>query len=305
MKRKKIEKEKKSTLRLYAPVIKACIVLVILIALLVGVILFKPVKKEEIKDPSILPTNEKNVNLNDAKCDGKKATTIKEDVAKVAIQYEVVDDYFFGYMAESDDDLNGNGIIDEDPVVENIGYALKLKLRGLTDNIYVVITNDLDDNVKTFHKADADKDNIITWYEGDTILVRTYTVKIYSANEGCTSELYREFTTSLPKFNILSRSLDCEYEPAKSIDLCQPFIFSDRPLREETIEFKKAITEINRKKQQEANKENEEENKEEEKTTKDKIISYVKDNYIIVSAVAAGVVIIIIAVVVAKRKKGR
>ena len=305
MKRKKIEKEKKHLLRVYAPIIKAGIVLLILVGLLIGVVLFKPEKKEDVKDPSILPTNEILINNNDAKCDGPSATNMKEEAAKIAIAYEVVDDYFFGYMAETDDDLNGNGVIDEDPVVEDIGYALKIKLLNLPEDLYVVITNDIDEDVKTFHHSDIKEDGIVTWFESDTIFMRTYDVKILSNNEGCTNEVYREFNVSLPKYNIFSRSYDCHVEPAKSLDVCQTFIFSNKSTSEEETEYRTAIRQLvlKRAKEQEKANNGEEETEEENKSQIDKVIDFVKENVIIVSIVGGCVLIAIILLIIKKGKK--
>ena len=299
MKKKKIEKEQSHFFRDYSQVIKASVVLIILIGLLVGVILFKPVKKEEIKDPSILPTNEKNINNNDAKCDGAKATKLKEDAAKITIAYDVIDNYLLGYMAETDTDVNGNGVIDEEPVVEDYGYALKLRLNGLSDDLYVTITNDLDKTAKVLHTRDADDKRVITWYETEYIFMRTYTIKVYSNNDECTNELYREFNVTLPKYNSLSRSADCKVEPGKSMELCQPFIFSNKPYREELREFRQQISE-NVKKAKNI-KDGKDENGEQKKPM-DKVIDFVKDNYIIAVIVGVAIVLLVIVLVVSKKK---
>ena len=299
MKKKKIEREQNHFFSEYAPVIKAVVVLIILALLLTGVILFKPVRKEDVKDPSVLNPVEKNINTNDATCDGEKAPKIKEDAAKVEIAYEVVDDYFFGYMAESDDDLNGNGIIDTDPVVENLGYALKMKLKNMTENIKVVITNDIDDTTRSLSNKDVDSNGLITWFEDENTVTRIYTVKVYSGRDECPTALYREFQVQLPKYNQLERSLDCDFEPAKDLELCQPFIFSDKTLREDTLEFRRQIKNINEKKQ--ADKKAEEENKKE--NIIDKAIDYAKKNYVVVALAGVALIFVVSLIIIKKRGK--
>ena len=306
MSKKKIEKEKKHLFRKYASVIKAVIVLIVLVLLLVGTLLFKPVKKEDVKEPGVLDAYDLLVNKNDATCDGMKAVDIKEVAAKINVSYEVIDDYFFGYFAETDEDLNGNGVIDEEPVVENIGYALKLKLNNLKDSVYVVISNDLNEDVKTFHISDADSNGAITWYEGETTFVRTYNIKVYSANPDCSNELYREFTVSAPKYNIFSRSYDCKIEPYKDMDICNLFTFSTKSTKEEEKEFSDTIRKVNLQKLKEKEKQNNNNTQEEDKKgTVDLIKDFVTKNKEIAIAAGVGVVILIGLVVVLIKKKGK
>ena len=145
-----------------------------------------------------------------------------------------------------------------DPVIEVYGYALKLKLTNVTNNIYVVITNDLDDSAKTFHDTDIGQDGFITWFESENNLMRTYSVKVYSNHEGCTSELYREFTVELPKFNPCVQYIECQKDFAKDIEMCQPFIFSNKKTNDEIREYKKQIKEAYEKYEKSEAKKNEE-----------------------------------------------
>lgn len=302
--RKKIEKEETNYASEYAPVIKAFIVLFILIGLLVGVMFYQPTKKDKIEEPGSLKTTEKEVNT-DVSCDGNEYKDIKKAADKITISYDVVDDYFFGYYAESDEDLNGNGIIDKEPVIENIGYALKIKLTNLTDKNYVVITNNLDEDVKEFHNTDNNDEGIVTWFESDVVFARTYTVKVYSNKEECKKNLYREFKLTLPKYNINSRSLDCLEDYAKDLEACQPFIFSDKKTTEETREFRKAILDAYDKYEAEQKKKEEnktEENKVEEGTIVDKVTNYVKDNLLVFAIVGGAILALIVIFII---KKGR
>ena len=305
-KKKKIEREQKHFFRDYASVIKAVIVLIILVGLLVGVVLFKPVKKEDVKDPSILTPNEKNINTNDATCDGPEAPRLREEASKITISYEIVDDYLIGYMAENDEDINGNGIIDTDPVVENRDYAIKLKLSNITDDLMVRISNNIDDNTKTFTKPNVDEHGIITWYETEFEFVRTYDVEIYSARERCTNQKYREFTVSLPRYNLMSRSFDCTVEPAKNFEICQPFLWSDRSHNEDAKEFQKIMREYVQEQAREEKRQKEqkeaEENKKEESVI-DKAIRILKDNYIIASAIGIAIILLIALIIKRVKKK--
>jgi len=293
-KKKKIEREQKHFFREYASVIKAVIVLLLMIGFLALIILFNPIKKEDTKDPSILPINEKNLNNNDAKCDGPEAPNIREAASKIYIQYEEVSDYLMGYMAENDYDINGNGIIDTDPVVENRGYALKLKLNGISDKVYVQISNDIDDNVRTFSSQDKDENGQIIWYETDNTFIRTYTIKVFSTNSDCSKELYREFTTSLPRYNTLSKSYDCFVEPTNQFEMCKPFLWEDRTYAEDAKIFKKEMREFVLK---QAKEEKEADSTEDDKDIYSVIIKFIKENYMIVAAAGIGLVLIIILIV--------
>ena len=304
--RKKIEKEEKTNSREYAPIIKAFIVLIILVSLLVVTIIYQPTKKDEIQDPNVLSSDEKVVNT-DTSCDGNQSKEIKKAADKITISYEVVDDFFFGYMAESDEDLNGNGVIDDDPVVENIGYALKVKLNNLTDKNYVTISNDIDDDIKTFHVTDENEQGIITWYESETVFCRTYNVKVYSNNEGCTDQVYREFKVMLPKFNTNSRSYDCFLDYTKDLDICQPFIFSNKTSREELKEFKRIIIEKSKEHEREEElKKEQEESKKDEVTFNNvvnKIIDYVNNNKLMFAIIFGAIVVLLVLFAVKKGRK--
>jgi hypothetical protein len=306
--KKKIEKEENNYSHEYAPVIKAFIVLLILIALLVGVIYYQPTKKPLVEDPNTLKTNEKIVNT-DTTCDGNNAKNIKNDADKVSLIYEVVDDYFFGYMAESDTDLNENGIIDDEPVIEDIGYALRLKLFNVTDNLVVEITNNIDDTVKTFRSTDVTQDGYITWFESENIFMRTYTVKVYSIN--CIDQLYREFTVDLPKYNYNSRSMDCAYEFTKDLEVCQPFIFSNATEATELKKFRSEIQKAYKEYQKgttttvQADNEEKDDNKNNNKYEEivEKTTNIVKDNYITVGIICSAILVLVILVIIKKGRK--
>ena len=302
--KKKIEKEETNYANEYLPVIRAFIVLIVLVGLLVGVMYYQPTKKDIIEEPSNLKTTEKEVNT-DVSCDGDNAIAVKKDADRITISYDVIDDYFFGYASESDEDLNGNGIIDQEPVIENIGYALKVNLSNLTSNNYVVITNNLDEETKIFHDTDKNEDGIVSWYESDVVYTRTYDVKVYSNKDECKKNLYREFKLTLPKYNINSRADDCQLDFAKDLEACQPFIFSDKKSTEELRDFRKAIMEAYNKYEEEQKKKEDtttEETKVEEGSIVDKITQYVKDNYLVVAIIGGAIAALIIIFII---KKGR
>lgn len=299
---KKIKKEKKEYTGEYIPVVRAVIVLIILILILIGLVLYSPTKKEELQEPNTLQTDEMIVNKTGNSCDGEGATRIQNEADKVTVSYEVVDDYFFGYMAEQDIDLNGNGVIDEGEIIEDIGYAIKVKISNLTDKIYVMISNDLDDNVKTFHNTDASEDGKITWTEAETLFSRTYTIKVFSNNEGCTNELYREFKVTLPKYNTDSDSITCVLTEAKNTPACDPFIFSDGNLNEEQKEFDKQVEKVLKEKNKEEDKE--EENESVVQSYLDKAIDYLKKNpFILGLGIIVIIILVALAVVTLKKRK--
>ena len=303
---KKIEKERTEHTGEYAPVVRAVIVLILLVLALVGVILYSPKKKDELVDPNMLVPDEMIVDSSNHTCDGNNTTSVKEAADKVTLTYEEVDDYFFGYMAEQDEDINGNGVIDEEPVVENFGYALKIKLDHMSDKIFVKITNDLDDNVKLFHNYDA-KDGVITWFEDDTTFLRIYNVKIYSANENCNDELYREFKVTLPKWNVMSGNYICE-TTYKDEEICQPFTFSNKNDRQMQQDFKKFIIEKEKEIFTTTSNINENtvENKQEDEGVMkyiNIIINFIKSNLVI--SILAGVALIIVILLVIIKLKGR
>ena len=129
--------------REYIPLVIAFLVLVLLIVALVFTIMNKP-KQEEPKKrtENTLRTEEISVGDLSDECEGYDITKLSEEAKNVSLVYEVIDDYYRGQMYCLSKDVNGDGIVTLDDLCDDIGYALKMKINGLTHNLKVIVTNE-------------------------------------------------------------------------------------------------------------------------------------------------------------------
>ena len=275
--------------REYIPVIIALLILGLLIAALVYTITYKPKTKDQYYEENSVATDEVIVDTSNTVCTEEVNNKIKEDANNVKIKYEVVSDYYFGKADELDTDLNGDGEFGE---IDIYGPALRISIEGITDNVYVKLENDLDYQVQTYKASDA-QDGIVKFDQTENAYIRTYDVKVYSANTECGEVLFREFTFKLPRLNELRQTNACSEYP--DMKMCSSFVWEqDEPTLRNAItkEYKEFKREAEEKKQQEEQEQNK------------SIFEKIKDNKVLMIAIVACVVVVIgVVVIVIKRRR--
>lgn len=99
---------------------------------------------------------------------------------------------------------------------------IQVNILNLTENLYVEVTNNVNDDKKIFSYSDSQNGNIsFNWSELDTMV--TYTVKIFSSsNTGCEGSTLKTLYISLPRYNDYSTYEICNEIP--DYYLCQRYV---------------------------------------------------------------------------------
>lgn len=281
----KIEKESRGFKREYIPVVIAVLILGLLITALVYTIMYKPERKENVQEKYSTNTEELAVKTDNIVCG---ENDFLEKSKKVQPSYEADLNYYIGKIDELETDLNGDGELGE---MDLYGEVLKVSFTGLSEDMYLVVTNNLDDKERIFTKNDI-KDGKIEFVEEETAEVRTYNVKVYSDVETCQGALFREFTFKVPRANEYYKTMFCLENT--SLDVCAPFIFED--------DANTVVEKYNAAKAEVIKKNNEETNKQNEEKKNKTIIDTVKDNYVYIIIAVAVITIIVVGVLVIRRR---
>ena len=273
--------------REYIPVVIAILILGLLITALVYTIMYKPKDKDAFNEENSVSIEEIIVDVGHTTCNDEIHNNIVKDASNLNIKYEIIKNYPNGKEIELEYDTNGDGVLGE---IDSYIPALKIIIEGITDNIYVKLTNDIDTDEATYKKENTNN-GVVDFVQIDNAFIRTYDVKVYSANEECGDLLYREFTFILPRVNELIKMPMCESYP--DMDSCKLFIYDESSTS--------MIKQYNKEKEEKLKEIEENKNKEEKKS----IIDCIKDNkvYIIAGGLLIVLVVVGIVVIVKKRRK--
>ena len=245
----KIEKEKRAFDKTYIPLGFAIFVLVILIVSLALTIFKKPKDKPVVLDTNTAQVEEVIIENQSTLCNNDEMKSLVEKAKNIKAMYFEIDDYVFGsYENANAVDENGNH-----PIVEEKGYALRMAIYDGSDDLYAIITNNLDDKTEyqDFHEGS------ISWEEGSTRFLRRYNVEVYSNTESCKGVLLREFEFTVPKWNEMSKWPECNDPLIKDEPECKHFIMEDKSINDSFTSINKLYEKIEKaeeKKKQEEEK---------------------------------------------------
>lgn len=220
----------------------------------------------------------------ESSCSYSEQAELNNIVANVKANYEVVDIY-------------GGKTIDIDKTGEEIDYYIKgfnISVMNITEDIYVKVSNNYDEEVKTYHYADT-QDGVASFQTENVDDLIDYKVEIFSNKYSCAGEKFREITLTTPVYNIFSEWRECIENP--DFYYCQEFIPYEVV---STDNFRKQLEQYKTAKE-------EERKKEENKSFIEKIKDFYKDNALVIDAI--GIVIVVMgvttAVILIKRKRSR
>lgn len=226
-------------------------------------------------------------------CNYEEQAKLNSEVANVKTNYEIKARVMDPSEYTIPDAIIGTE--DEKNYVETVDY-IQVNILNLTENMYIEVTNDLDDTVKTYRYSDAQNGNItFNWEEIGTLI--NYTIKVYTSNNtGCEGNLLKTLRLALPRYNDYSEYAICAENP--DYYLCQRYV------NFEPVEF----SEFSEKIIKQAEKTEQEEQKREEENTKwyNKTIDFVKEHK--VWFITGGVILVVVAggatyIVIRKRRR--
>ena len=130
-----------------------------------------------------------------------------------------------------------------------IGYYFNISITNVTDELYVVVKNNLNNEEKIFTSKDA-KNGLIN-FEWDSVEeITNFTIQVYTSEKtNCPDERFKTIYLTTPRYNDFSeRSICMEYT---EFSLCQKFVtFSE-------VDDTRFVNELDKyKKEEEKNNEN-------------------------------------------------
>ena len=113
--------------------------------------------------------------------------------------------------------------ISESPIrVEITDYTFFGKVFGVTQDLYIIVRNSVNNEIRAYSSGDA-RDGIITFNDLDENAIIRYTIEVYASTGDC-YHLIRTLHLTIPMVNVFSTNAICEEEAAQSHYLCQEFL---------------------------------------------------------------------------------
>ena len=221
-----------------------------------------------------------------SKCDYSEQVELNNAVANIKVSYEEAE-------ALIDPSLKlESGAGDKDTYYN----YFKVQIYNVPENIYLKVTNDINNEIKYLQYKDSES-GVITFNWEDLDKVVTFTFTAYSNNKtNCPNEVYRIITLTLPRYNSYSEMARCSGN--ESYYLCQKYITDIEDVDFET--FMQKVEEF-----ENSEDENDYDNN---KVENDRNLSdFIKNNIIIIGIISTIVVIsgVVAVVIVIKRRRSR
>lgn len=105
-------------------------------------------------------------------------------------------------------------------------FTFNITVYNVTDNIYLEITNDINDEVITVYNKDT-KNNTYTFSNYDFGQIYKYTINILSNNPSCSGESLRKINLTKPKYNAYSEFDECK---DSKVVYCQKFTSTNKKI---------------------------------------------------------------------------
>ena len=140
-----------------------------------------------------------------AVCDATESNTLNSLAVNVRASYEAIEEEYT--PDESFNPPDGMPIDDDYVVTRNI---FRIYITNITEELYVVVTNDVTDEELTFTYQDSNN-GTVTFDQEDLSSIRNYTVTVYSSSQtNCPdTRLYNYYFTT-PMYNTFSEYDVCE-----------------------------------------------------------------------------------------------
>lgn len=181
----------------------------------------------------------------------------------------------------------------EEDVVEIYEKKVKINILNVTDEIFIKVTNDQNNDVLTFYSKDA-RDGIVSFYQNHVDKLVNYTIEVYANKYACAGELYKKLTLTTPMYNSYSELVACDNNP--DFYYCQEYITTEKIAYDE---FFKSL---------EKYETTEEEKKEEkEQGVLERIKEFYQDNKIVINVIGTVIVVggVSATVILIKKRRSR
>ena len=204
----KIEKERKFK-REYIPVILAGLILILFVSLIVLTVNYEAnITDDSTPESEVVDNEDLAIEKTDSKCSTDELKEIIASASKISGTYSKQSKQV---PMENADDPEMSPLYFPDGT-QTYNY-LELLIKGITDDVYVKITNNYNDEVKTIKASDLDESGEFR-YEAPTMDEKVeYVINVYSNKYDCVDEVVRKvaFTTNI--YNNYSEMLACVMYP--------------------------------------------------------------------------------------------
>lgn len=158
-------------------------------------------------------------NVNAATCGYEEKAKLNSEIVNVKANYEIKERILDKSEYSVPDALIGTEY--EDSYVATTEY-IQVNILNLTENMYVEVTNDYNDDRTVYQYKDAKDGNIsFDWHEINDLI--TYTIKVYASSETeCDGTLLKTISQKLPRFNEYSDYSICNN--FSEYYLCQRYV---------------------------------------------------------------------------------
>lgn len=229
-------------------------------------------------------------NVHAATCDTSEQAQLNSEVVNIKGYYEIKQ-----RVMDKSEYIAPDGILgtDEESSYEAIVDYAQINILNLTENFYVEVSNDVNEEKTTYTYNDSDNGNLAI-SQNDMSEVVNYTIKVYtSSSTGCAKQLMRTIYVTVPRYNAYSEESICS--GLDDYALCSEYVTTDSVSFEDFYNLAEA----------EQEKREEQEQKENEKWY-EKVADYIKEHK--TAFIIGGVAIIVIAgsttaVIIIKRKR--
>ena len=225
-----------------------------------------------------------------SKCDYDEQVELNNVAANIKVSYE---------EAIGVDNSEGSITSDVGVVADNEYTYFKISAFNLTEDVYIKITNDYNNEVKYLYYSDSESG--VASYEWKHLdAVTDFTISVYSSNKtGCPNEEYRVIYLTTPRSNWLSDSAACTGN--EEFYYCQKYVLEKDEISVE--EFEKQISEFSASKL----KEEEQKEEEEDKDWLTKVQDFICENKITIIIISTIIVVggVVTTVIVIKKRRSR
>ena len=222
-------------------------------------------------------------------CSYSEQAELNNIVANVKANYEVVDIH------------NGKAVqLDSeqavDPEIDVYIRGFKISILNVTEDIYVTVKNDYDNEVKTYYNRDSE-DGIVSFETKNNDKLINYTIEVHANKYSCAGQLLRIINMQTPVYNVNSEFDVCNQY--KEFYYCQEFLPSGIV---DTKTFFDQLEKYKQEKQQEKDIE-----QEKNKSFLEKIKGFYNNNKLSIYIVGGIVIItgVTTTAILVKRKRSR
>lgn len=171
-----------------------------------------------------------SINVN-AECTTQDLEALDIYAANVKASYDLIDNSVKKSITEDGET--------KEFIIPN--FAFNISIYNIVNDVYVKISNDVDDSVITVKNSDT-SNNVYSFANNDFTNTYVYTIEVYSNNPACGDKKLKTINLNKPRYNVYSETDYCQNSAAQ---ICHKFVSTNEITYEDFLE---RISENNEKK---------------------------------------------------------